>query len=366
MDGSTVASGWHAAWHDIRAFVDAIQFTRPQAWYLLPLPALLLLLTTAARRWSRSQANQLGTSVGLGWLLTRRSRSARYLPIVATLILIVGLAGPAWGEGDDPGTVIGRDVVVVLDLSRSMLAEDMTNPPARWQAAIEGIVELLQSLQRRGGSRVGVVIFASRAVAWIPLTADLDYVTARVRDLDATTPPPAIRPEDDSVSGTRIGAAILAGVAMHDTRFPGAQDLILFSDGDDPARDRDWVAGVSKAREAGIPVHVVGVGDPTRDSTLTLDGRLLEAIGPNGVPDPIQTRLNEALLREMAREGRGVYIPAHRDLPRMNEFVREHLARQGTRELLDDALPQPRDRSSWFLAASLVLWGLWLFRSGGE
>ena len=76
-------------------------------------------------------------------------------------------------------------------------------------------------------------------------------------------------------SGTRIGEALKAAVAAHDKRFPGYQDIVLISDGDDPADDREWVRGADEARKAEIPVHTVGVGNPDEDYILAFGEELV-------------------------------------------------------------------------------------------
>ena len=94
-----------------------------------------------------------------------------------------------------------------------------------------------------------------------------------------------------------------AAVAAHDKRFPGYQDIVLISDGDDPADDREWVRGADEARRAEIPVHTVGVGDPDEEYIL--------AFGDELAP----TRLREEPLKEIAAETRGRYIAARRRRP---------------------------------------------------
>ena len=116
--------------------------------------------------------------------------------------------------------------------------------------------------------------------------------------------------------------------------------------------------GCHAARSANIPVHVVGVGDPDRDSLVYRGDALLEAPGPNGVPAPVQTRLREGVAEAIAGEARGSYLQAGREVPRLGEFFRTRIEPHPTRELADDLLPQPRDRSAGFLAAAA---GLLLF-----
>lgn len=235
-----------------------------------------------------------------------------------------------------------------------MLAEDTATAAARWQVAVAGANDLLDTLRTRGGHRVALVVFAGRPKLVVPLTTDYDHVRAKLAELDAVHPPPDLRPPEDGKSGTRIGAALVAAVDAHDPRFPGYQDIILISDGDDPAGDREWAAGVSVARKASIPVHVVGIGHPERASPILLDGQPVEFEQQPGVRDWVQTRLHEEVLQAVADEGRGGYLAARQEVPRLGEFFRARIEPNPTRELTDDALPQPKDRSVWFLGIGLA------------
>src|SRR5262249_23508532 len=148
-------------------------------------------------------------------------------------VLVIGIAGPQWGRDWTQAVAPGRDLVVVLDLSRSMLAEQ----PSRLHRARAGLINLAESLRERGGHRVARVVFAGRAKVVCPLTHDYDHFREAVEEIDADRLPPDIAPTDDDPSGTRIGAGIRAAVDLHDPRNRGFQDVLLLSDGDDPARD---------------------------------------------------------------------------------------------------------------------------------
>ena len=168
-------------------------------------------------------------------------------------------------------------------------------------------------------------------------------------------PPPETRPPDDAKSGTRIGAALVAAVGSHDARFPGYQDIILISDGHDPADDHEWSVGVSAARKAHIPVHAVGVGNHKGIVPVIVNKQFLEFPFKDGIPEPVQTQLHEEVLIPLATEARGFYLPSRQELPRVGEFYRTKVEPNPARELTDDALPQPKDRSAWFLGFGLLV-----------
>jgi Ca-activated chloride channel family protein len=353
-----ISSGLGGLLTDAREFLAAVSFARPAAlWLLLLLPVLGLLNYWSARR-RRAALATIGRPAAVAGQLThpdgRPGRAVRWLgpayPL-AWLLLVLGVAGPRWGKGDEPGVAVGRDLVIAIDQSRSMLADDMADPRnrTRWQAARAGALDLLKPEEHRGGHRVAVVVFAAHPKLLCPLTTDYEHVRAILEEIDAAYAPPEIRPGADPnvASGTRVGAALVAAVKSHDGRFPGSQDIVLISDGDDPGGDDEWVKGSDAARAANVPVYTVGVGDPTQPAFLTLGrGEAQELVG---------TQLQEGPLKRIAAETRGQYLPARRDVPALGEFFRTRVEPNPGREYTGDQVPQPKERYPWFLAASLAL-----------
>jgi Ca-activated chloride channel homolog len=352
---------------DFRKLAGEVRFLHPWAFWLIVVPVVLTFATHWAARRTAQQLPHLGTLATLLGLLTRpitRRWGMSLLLGLAWLNLILGIAGPTWGEGETDGVVLGRDLVIVLDMSRSMLAAD-TVSNSRFESAVQASRDLVENLRGRGGHRVGVVIFAAQAQVWVPLTADYDHVAQKLLQLDCAHPPIGVRPTESSRSGTRLGEGLRLAIATHDERFPGSQDIILLSDGDDPVNDQEWKGGLTAARRARVPIHVAGIGDPNPEkaATIILEGNLLESPDDRGIPQPVRTFLNEPLLKSLAEESGGAYLPSRKEVPTLNEFFRQTIEGKPSRELSDDALPQRANRSSWFLIASLGCWLAFWWRS---
>jgi Ca-activated chloride channel family protein len=356
MELFAVSSGLTGLLTDAREFLAAVRLARPDAlWLLLLLPVLGLLNRWAARRRKRA-VMAIGRPAAVAGQLTHPHAPRglrRWLGLaypLAWLLLILGVAGPRWGKSEEAGVAVGRDLVIVIDLSRSMLADDMSDPKAktRWEAARAGALDLMQAVARRGGHRVAVVVFAAKAKVLCPLTTDYEHVKAILEDIDGKYPPPEIRPGNDpnAVSGTRIGAGLIAAVQAHDEQFTGSQDIILISDGDDPVPDKEWLRGSSVAAAAHIPVHTVGVGGVTTPAVLELG---------TDVQDFVGTVLHEEPLKQIAEDTRGVYLAARRDTPNLGEFFRTRIEPNPSREYTGDQIPQPKERYPWFLAPALLL-----------
>jgi Ca-activated chloride channel family protein len=331
-----------------------LSFARPSFLYLLILLPVLGTMAIVAARRRRAALARLGRPETVGGLSSLRPgsrRRSRLLVFAGLAALSLAVAGPRWGKGGEAGVVVGRDLVVVFDLSRSMTAADMADParPQRWEAAQAGLHDLAAAVQQRGGHRLALVVFAARPWEVCPLTSDYDHFRARLDEFSPTAPPPEVRPDPDEplVTGTGIGAALRLALAAHDPRFPGYQDILLVSDGDGPGVEAESENGIKDAADRQIPVHVVGVGDPARPTELVLgEGDSAEFVG---------TKLQEGFLKEIARRTRGEYLPARRDVPALGDWFGRAIEPRPSRELADDALPQPRDRAVWFVGAGLLL-----------
>jgi Ca-activated chloride channel family protein len=324
-------------------------FAHPLAlWALTALPVVALLGFWAARCRRRALA-RLGPSHALAGLLTVRRGPRRWrglLVVLGLLLLGIGAAGPQWGRDWFQEAVPGRDVVVLLDCSRSMRA----GTPSRLQAARQAALDLADALERRGGYRIALVACAANPRLVVPLTLDFGHFRGALDGAEFLPDDPAVRPREGDTSGTRLGRGIEAAVAAHDERFPGARDIVLLSDGDDPVEDAEWLKGTARARAAGIPVHVVGLGDPEEGMTIpSIEGPLQDTTGP------VLSRLQEAPLREIARLTQGEYVGARTKQVPLGQLYLDHVVSLPVRQGEADAVPIYRQRQDWFLISAFTL-----------
>lgn len=325
-------------------------FAQPSALYLLALlPALGLLSLWNHWRKRRAFAG-LGNPTSLQALVDPPGGRWFWRGLCVTLgliCLLLGMAGPQWGRDWDQSAAPGRDLVVVLDCSRSMLAET----PTRLERAKTALLDLCEAMKKRGGHRVALVVFAGSARLACPLTHDYDHFRESVESVETDAPDPELEPTAGAASGTRIGAALHKALLAHDERYRGARDILLLSDGDDPARDGEWREGADEAREEGVPVYTVGLGDPDSASVIHVG------------KEEVHTQLQEAPLRDIAERTHGLYVAAQtRTLP-LGKVYLDAVAGQAERPENedDDRLPMFKQHYPWFLGAAFVLLGL----SGG-
>jgi Ca-activated chloride channel homolog len=348
---------------ELRGLLETLfgRLAYPLALWLLAVQPILWVFAIRAWFKRRRALRQLGTGLALRALTTPPAgwRTLRGLCwSTATLALILGVAGPRWGTDLSQQATSGRDLVVALDLSRSMLAEQ----PSRLERARRALLGLADSLQRRGGHRVALVVFAARAKVVCPLTHDYDHFREVVRQQDADSLPPEVRPAtNEAPSGTRIGAGLKAALAAHEPQSEGFQDVLLVSDGDDPAAgDGEWAEGAKHAKDAGVAVYCVGVGDPATPWPVPGPLGALQFAGQE-----VKSRLEEVPLREIAHRTGGVYFPARtRSLPE-GALYREILQGQARQPNRDVPMATAHPRYPWFFGTALALFAVSLLLGGG-
>jgi Ca-activated chloride channel family protein len=322
---------------------------QPQAIWLLAVFPVLGILAWLAQRWRRRAFLRMGGPTGLSQMERNHwRRTLRNYGLAAGLAcLVLGVAGPQWGQDRDQSLAPGRDLVIVLDLSLSMLAQDVPSAAteSRWGQAVAAAKDLGEAAEKRGGHRLALIVFAAQAKVVCPLTQDYDHFREVLRQLDPLDPLLEIGPSDGASSGTRMGLAIQEAVRlMHEAAAPGNQDIVMLSDGDDPAQDEEWRIGAELARKEKIPVHTVGIGDPQRASPIPIPG--FGDLRYRGVA--VTTKLDERPLQEIAARTGGTYSPARtRALP-MAELL------YAGRELKEDPIPVYKARYAWFYALALA------------
>jgi Ca-activated chloride channel family protein len=328
-------------------------------WFLLALPMLAALGMWSARR-RRQAVARLGDAAAIETQIASRRgwRRLRGLCLLLGLLGVgVGMAGPQWGRDWDQSAAPGRDLVVVLDCSRSMLAE----MPSRLQRARVALNDLADAVERRGGHRLALILCAGKAKLACPLTHDYDHFRSKLDGLEAVAQERDLEPGPGERSGTRLGQALAMAAADDDPRFQNARDILLLSDGDDPARDGEWKQGARMAAALGMRIHTVGLGDPHTASVIRLDGGVLTHDG-----QPVHTRLEETPLREIAEMTGGVYTSARtRTLP-LGSLYLDAIRGQAQREDSDDVLPVYQQRYAWFFAPALGFLALFTFLGDGS
>ena len=216
------------------------------------------------------------------------------LIITALAFSIIALARPQWGYEWQEVKREGIDILVAIDVSKSMLAQDVK--PNRLERTKLAVQDLLKKLK---GDRIGLVAFAGDPFLMCPLTADYNGFLMSLEDLDT---------ESVSRGGTNVAAAIEESIKEYDQTSIQHKAVIIVTDGE--SLEGDPLAAAKKARAKGIKVHCVGIGTP--------EGELIQVkdiVGnPEFVKDEkgnfVKSRLNEDLLEKIALASGGMYVRA--------------------------------------------------------
>ncbi|MCG8418414.1 MAG: VWA domain-containing protein [Proteobacteria bacterium] len=234
---------------------------------------------------------------------------------------------------------ISADIMVVLDVSRSMLADDAA--PTRLDRAKAEVAEMASRLR---GHRLGLVAFAGRAAVLAPLTPDYSFFRMILNGANTNSV---------SRGGTQIGTALRKAVASFDPG-PGAKLILLITDGED--HDSYAQEAAKEALEAGIRVVAVGFGSEEGSKITLVDpdtGARSLLTDRNGTP--VESRLDGELLREIALTTQGAYVPAGVAALDIEPIVRQHI--KPLVRSPDEAAPVrtiPREHYSWFILAALI------------
>lgn len=221
-------------------------------------------------------------STGKGWLKVS-------LLAAAWFFFVLGLARPQLGARLKEHESQGVEVMIALDVSNSMLAEDYSpNRLERSKLAISRLVDKLQ------GDRIGLVVFAGEAFVQLPITAD--YVSAKIFLKSINT-------ESVPIQGTSLAEALMASARSFSTQSERSRAIILITDGED--HEGEAVEAARAIAEQGIRIYCIGVGSP-QGKPIPKNGSLLK--DANG--DIVVTRLDEEILQEIAGAADGKYVRA--------------------------------------------------------
>lgn len=208
---------------------------------------------------------------------------------IGFFFFVIGLSRPQIGAKLKEHETKGAEIMIVLDVSNSMLAEDYS--PNRLERAKLAISRLVDKLR---DDRIGLIVFAGKSFVQLPITTD--YVSAKMFLSSIST-------ESVPVQGTAIGEAINTAIRGFSAQSEKSRAVIIITDGEN--HEDDPIAAAKQAAEMGIRVFTIGVGSP-EGKPIPMDGELLKDKEGNIVV----TRLDEKVLSDVAIAGNGVYVRA--------------------------------------------------------
>ena len=309
-----------------------------QGGYLLLILLIPLMFTAywLMRRFRRKRISRFGDPELVAQLtpeVPRRKGWAKLTIIsVALFFFSLGMARPQIGATLKERQIKGAEIMVVLDVSNSMLAEDYS--PNRLERAKLAISKLVDELQ---GDRIGLIIFAGESFVQLPITSD--YVSAKIFLNSITT-------ESVPVQGTALGEAIRTAIRGFTSESEHSRAIILITDGEN--HEDDPVAAARDAVDMGARVFCIGVGSP-EGKPIPMDGGLLKDKDGNIVV----TRLDEQTLRDIASAGEGLYVRAGNTEFGLNPIIDEIRTLQD-KEFQSVVFEEFDEQYMYFFAIALV------------
>ena len=305
--------------------------------YLLLLVPVFLLGYGVLRAMRNRRVKKFGDPALVEQFMPSRSRSKGWVRMVlfclAFAFFIIGLARPRTGARLAERKTRGAEIIVALDVSNSMLARDYS--PNRLERAKLSISRLTDRLQ---DDRIGLVIFAGTSFVQLPVTTD--YVSAKMflNSIDTESIP---------VQGTAIGDAIRLSIKSFSAQSEKSRVIIVISDGEN--HEDDAVGAAKQAAELGIKVYTIGVGS-AEGQPIPMNGDLMKDKDGNIVV----TKLNEQMLRDIARAGGGAYIHAGGEEFGLNPIIQD-IRRMEDEEFGSVVFEEYDEQYMYFFGAALLL-----------
>jgi Ca-activated chloride channel family protein len=320
--------------------MEMFRFENSEYLYaLIIIPILAVLFIWLRIRRNKALAGFARKGV-LGELMPNVSNSRPVIKFIFWLLalsaVIVAIARPQFGSKLKTEKGKGVELIIALDVSNSMMAEDIQ--PNRLERAKRAIARLVDELQ---DDKIGLIVFAGDAYTQLPITTD--YASAKLFLNSVNT---SIVPRQ----GTAIGAAINLAVKSFSPQFTGNKAIIVITDGEN--HEDDAVGAASAASDQGIIIHTVGMGLPQgAPIPVTANGQRDYRRDKNG--QVIVTKLDEAMLEKIAAAGKGIYVRANNAQVGLNTLFNEIGKMEGA-EIESRVYSEYEDQFQWFLGLALA------------
>jgi Ca-activated chloride channel family protein len=311
------------------------------------LPVLLLVAVAwfLLRGLDRARARRLEQKVGprvrtlAGELAEGQRRARRYIATLALLLALLALLQPVWGEGVRRVKQRGVDLLVCLDVSRSMLARDLS--PSRLKRAQHEISTLAGQVR---GDRLGLVVFAGEARLAVPLTQDMNSFVELVEQAG---------PLSGQRGGTDLGAALETALEVFEGQTGDHEAVFLLTDGED--HEERGLRAAEKCKEKNIRVLCVGFGS-ARGSKIAVEGEGGETFMRDGSGNEVVSAMDPESLRRIAGITGGEFVDADtRPLPLLKLYEKRMLP-MARKAFEAEGGYERKNRFQWPLLAAFVLW----------
>ena len=268
-----------------------------------------------------------------------RTQIKNILTILIFILLVIGIANPQVGAKMEEVKREGVDLMIAIDLSNSMMAEDIK--PNRLERAKLAISRLIDKLE---GDRIGLIVFAGEAYVQLPITTDYSAAKLFLSTVNTNIVP---------TQGTEIAKAIDLSVQSFDMENAQNKAIIIITDGE--SHDEKAIESAEKANELGIFIHTLGMG-LSKGGPIPIYNKYGNRTGyrKDREGNTIVSKLNENLLRQIANAGEGTYVRANNSKAGLSTLFAE-INKMEKKEIGTMVFTEYKDRFQLFISLALLL-----------
>jgi Ca-activated chloride channel homolog len=313
-------------------------------YYLLGLGLIpvFLIIYLLVRRWRKRALKTYGDLSVISQLfpdVSTAKRNAKFILFsLAFAFLVIGIVNPQIGTKLEEVKRKGADIMICLDVSNSMRAEDLT--PNRLERSKQAISKLVDKLK---GDRIGIVVFGGEAYIQLPITSDYSAAKLFMESINTNMIP---------TQGTDIGKAIDMAVESFGKDEGKNKAIVIITDGEN--HEESAVRAAKEAEEKNITIHTIGMGSENGAPIPVYKGNVQEGFKKDKEGNTVITKLNDQALKEIAAAGNGIYVRATNSDAGLNNVLDE-IDKLEKKQFESKMYSDYEDRFQWFVAIAFVL-----------
>jgi Ca-activated chloride channel family protein len=319
-----------------------LRFAHIEFLYGLAAIPVFIILFLVVSRWKKKAVASLGDKNVVREMMPHVSFSRPWLKfiffIVAYAMVIVGLSDPQLGSKTEEVKRKGADLMILLDVSNSMLAQDLA--PNRLENAKQAIAQLIDKMH---DDRIGIIVFAGQAYVQLPITTDYSAAKLFLSTINTNMVP---------TQGTAIGAAIDLGMQSFDFKNGTGKAMVIITDGEN--HEDNAVEAAKNARAKDVAVSVVGVGSANgAPIPIVTDGRQT-GFHTDSTGQQVISKLSEDMCKDISSAGGGVYVRANNSNSGL-DIVMDQIGKMQRKMYDSKTYKDFEDRFQFFLAIAFAL-----------
>jgi Ca-activated chloride channel family protein len=318
--------------------------------FILPLVVLLFLFNLY---WKRKKQREFGDLDAIKRLSPERSTFKPTFKLLIILLalagLILGLVNPKIGTKMETVKREGIDIVFAMDISKSMLAEDVA--PSRLEKSKQIVSQIINQL---GSDRIGIVAYAGSAFPVLPITTDYSVAKMFLQSMNT---------EMVSSQGTSLDEAIKLSATYFDDKSKTSKLLILISDGEDHSEGAQ--AAAEEANKQGMRIITIGIGTEKGGTIPLKKNGIVESYQRDNNDQIVMTKLNRASLEDIAKATKGGYVNGN-NTKEVLEYIKTNLDKIQKTEFESTQMADFQSQFQWFLGIAFGLLFLDFFLLEGK